>query len=473
MVRSRSIRTRLLVALLMMTLLTLTISTALSAVLDLRLMRESALRDLEILAAVVGQNCTSALVFDSPDTAARHLATLAAERQVRRAVLTDAAGRHFAVWEQQAGVPDAGPAVTVRQPVRLDAAPLGHIELHARLGELHRQALRYLLLSSLLALATLALALAVALRLQRRIAAPILELADKAQQVSVQQDLSLRMPRRGRVAELDDLIDAFNNMLAGIETREGRIRSQTQALREANDKLRRLAMDLSLLEQSEKARLAEQLHDSPMQKLAVSLLQLESGLGEPDAEGRQLRDTGLTLLREAIGELRTLQFELSPPVLAQSGLPAALAWLAERMAERAGIPITVQLPADTDRAALSRALSITLFQCARELVYNLVKHAEARRGCIRLTWNADSVTLVVTDDGVGFAYPQDRSVVGSVAPDAQQPSPRDSPTTSGFGLYSIRERVALLDGSLDIDTGPQGTRVSIQLPRQDRDGSPT
>jgi signal transduction histidine kinase len=83
------------------------------------------------------------------------------------------------------------------------------------------------------------------------------------------------------------------------------------------------------------------------------------------------------------------------------------------------------------------------------------------------------VTLVVTDDGVGFAHPQDRSVAGSVAPDAQQPSPRDSPTTSGFGLYSIRERVALLDGSLDIDTGPQGTRVSIQLPRQDRDGSPT
>jgi nitrogen fixation/metabolism regulation signal transduction histidine kinase len=107
---------------------------------------------------------------------------------------------------------------------------------------------RYLLLSGLLALATLALALAVALRLQRRIAAPILELVDKARQVSVQQYLSLRMPRRGHVAELDDLIDAFNNMRAGIETREGRIRSQAKALREANDTLRRLAMDLSLLD---------------------------------------------------------------------------------------------------------------------------------------------------------------------------------------------------------------------------------
>ncbi|WP_295886055.1 CHASE sensor domain-containing protein [uncultured Thiohalocapsa sp.] len=472
MARTRSIRTRLLLALLTMTLLTLAVSTLLSAALDLRLMRASALRDLEILAAVVGENCTSALVFDSPDTAARHLATLAAERQVQRAELLDAAGRRFALWQQPAGGPAAGPAVAVRHELHLDGAPLGAIVLQARLGELHRQVLHYLWLSALLALATLVVALLVALRLQRRIAAPLSSLAETARQVSAQQDLSLRMPPHGRVAELDDLIDAFNSMLAGLESREGRIQQQAAALHTANTKLRALAVDLSLLEQSEKARLAEQLHDSPMQKLALALLQLENGLAEPDAEGRQLTDSGLTLLREAIGELRTLQFELSPPVLAQSGLPAALQWLAKRMGERAGLPIAVHLPAAGEGIDLSRTQSVTLFQCARELVYNLVKHAEASRGRIELTWDAARVALEVADDGVGFAHTMD-TTAASATPHPGQPAPVSSPAAGGFGLYSIRERVALLDGRLRIHTGPHGTRVSIHLPRDSGAGSTT
>ena len=456
----RSLGGRLLQALLAMTLLTLAISTALSAVLDLRLLRENALRDLQVLAAVVGENCISALVFDSPKTAERHLATLAAERQVRRAVLMDAAGRRFAAWEGSAVAPAVGPSVSVSHALRFDDAPLGHIELHARLDELHRQALRYLALSAGLALATLAMALVVALRLRRRIAAPILELADKARQVSARQDLSLRMARRERITEVDTLIGAFNGMLAGIAAREGRIEAQSAALREANDKLRRLAMDLSLMEQTEKSRLATLLHDSPMQKLALAVIQLETGLMEPDAEGRQLIETGLTLLREASAELRSLQFELSPPVLEQAGLPAALAWLAERMGKRGGIPIIYRMPAGDASAwpHLSRALSVTLFQCARELVYNLIKHAGASCGRIELRIDTHRVRLTVVDDGGGFPA-QDRVDT----PGAEGVGSR------GFGLYSNRERVRLLRGELHIDSGPDGTRIDILLPLDDQD----
>lgn len=455
MARRNSIRSRLLRALLAVALLTLAISAALSAALDLRILRDGAERDLQILAAVVGENCISALVFDSPETARRHLATLAAERQVRRAVLADAAGRRFAAWEEPGGGPGAGPDVTVTHALQLDGEPVGRITLHARLGELHRQALRYLLLSGALALATLALVLVVVLRLQRRIAAPILALADRARQVAAQQDLSLRVTRHSQVAELDTLIDALNTMLAGIEAREGRIRAQAAALGAANEKLRRLAMDLSLMEQSEKSRLAALLHDSPMQKLALAQMQLESGLHEPDAEGRQLTETGLDLLREASAELRTLQFELSPPVLEQEGLPAALAWLAERMGERGDLLIDCRLPAAdaADLPPLSRALSVTLFQCARELVYNMIKHACASRGSIALDIDAESVYLSVADDGRGFR-----------APAASAPGDDGSGVRGGFGLYSIRERVHLLHGDLHIDTAPAGTRVSIRLP---------
>jgi signal transduction histidine kinase len=295
----------------------------------------------------------------------------------------------------------------------------------------------------------------VVLRLQRRIAAPILALADRARQVAAQQDLSLRVTRRPRVAELDTLIDALNTMLAGIEAREGRIRAQAAALGEANEKLRRLAMDLSLMEQSEKSRLAALLHDSPMQKLALAQMQLESGLHEPDAEGRQLIEAGLGLLREASAELRTLQFELSPPILEQEGLPAALAWLAERMGERGDLPIECRLPAAdaADRPPLSPALSVTLFQCARELVYNMIKHAYASRGSIALDIDAESVCLSVADDGRGFR-----------APAASTPTDDGNGVRGGFGLYSIRERVHLLHGDMHIDTAPSGSRVSIRLP---------
>ncbi|WP_200237374.1 sensor histidine kinase [Thiohalocapsa halophila] len=135
-------------------------------------------------------------------------------------------------------------------------------------------------------------------------------------------------------------------------------------------------------------------------------------------------------------------------------------------------------PADQP-VVLSRVLSVTLFQCARELVYNLIKHADASQGSIELAWDDASVTLVVADDGVGLARsappadgdaPDYRHTDGTAPP--QRPlSAVDSVATGGFGLYSIRERVALLDGTLSIDSGPRGTRARILLPRRAAAGS--
>jgi signal transduction histidine kinase len=82
------------------------------------------------------------------------------------------------------------------------------------------------------------------------------------------------------------------------------------------------------------------------------------------------------------------------------------------------------------------------------------------------------VALEVADDGVGFAHTM-ATAAASATPHPGQPAPVNSPAAGGFGLYSIRERVALLDGSLRIDTGPHGTRVSIHLPRDGGAGSTT
>jgi signal transduction histidine kinase len=153
--------------------------------------------------------------------------------------------------------------------------------------------------------------------------------------------------------------------------------------------------------------------------------------------------------------------------------------IAERMGQRGGIPISWRMPPADQPVVLSRALSVTLFQCARELVYNLIKHAGASQGSIELVWDDASVTLLVADDGVGFSRSAP-AVGGNAAVDwpatdttarEHRQTAADSAAIGGFGLYSIRERVALLDGTVSIDSGTRGTRVRIHLPRRTSAGS--
>jgi signal transduction histidine kinase len=215
--------------------------------------------------------------------------------------------------------------------------------------------------------------------------------------------------------------------------------------------LRRLALDLSLLKEAERAQLASELHDSPMQKLALAQMQIGSASRGCDQEAEQALRAGIELLREGIAELRTLQFELSPPVLEQKGLPAALEWLAASTQARWGIPMTYSQAGPPP--ALSRDLSVILFQSARELVYNLIKHAQARSGAIGLASDPAGLVLSVEDDGVGFLEPMPG---GEVVVEPGQ--------GGRFGLYSVRERIALLGGSLDISPLAPGSRVIIRLP---------
>jgi signal transduction histidine kinase len=228
---------------------------------------------------------------------------------------------------------------------------------------------------------------------------------------------------------------------------------RTGELADANARLRRSALDLSLSDEAARARLAGELHDSPMQKLALAQMQVEAAARDPeDAETTQLLGAGQALLREAIAELRTLQFDLSPPVLARQGLAAALAWLAESTQTRWGIQMTCAVQPDLPQPG--HEASVILFQCARELVYNLIKHARASRGAIRLQAHEGCLELIVEDDGIGFD------------PDAAQPLPRPD---GGFGLDSVRERLALIAGDLAIEPSSLGTWVRIRFPAERMD----
>jgi signal transduction histidine kinase len=341
--------------------------------------------------------------------------------------------------------------VEVSRVLTLDGQPIGRIFIHARTDELATQVRRYAGLVGLLLLGSLAASLALALRLHRRVAGPILHLAAKTREISALGDYGVRVAEPQCDAEIADLIRGFNAMLEEIQRRDAALASHAEALDRANIKLRVLTTEIALVEERERKRLAAELHDSAMQKLAIAQMQIAAAAEGPDpgqeAVADERLDVGLVLIREALGELRALQLELSPPALYLGGLPQALESLAAHVGSRFGVAIEYNQSGKVP--PLPQDLAVVLYQCARELLYNLVKHAKARRGAIALRASGDWLELAVEDDGVGFA-----GGAGTRAADAR----------GGYGLYSIGERLAVHGGRIEVQSGPQGAQVTMRLP---------
>jgi len=159
------------------------------------------------------------------------------------------------------------------------------------------------------------------------------------------------------------------------------------------------------------------------------------------------------LLGDSLRQLRTLVFDLSPPVLHQAGLFPAIEWLAERIAGQWGL--TVDCERCCDPCDLPEVLSLTLFQGTRELLINLAKHAEAKRAQVHLGFDGHSVEVVVTDDGRGFD-----------AATAPIDSGHDNlGKRGGFGLSCLRSRIEWLGGRFEIESPAEaGSQVRLRVP---------
>ncbi|MCU0919111.1 MAG: transporter substrate-binding domain-containing protein [Burkholderiaceae bacterium] len=223
------------------------------------------------------------------------------------------------------------------------------------------------------------------------------------------------------------------------------------SLNRANARLQRLAKENQLAEERERRRLAAELHDSPMQRLALAQLQFAAAARGGSGTGQAQMTTGLNLMREALDELRTLQFELSPPMLHKEGLEPTLRWLAAHVGERSGVDFEFRGPATMP--PLPQDVAIALFQTARELAYNVARHARATHASIELVVDAAELRLTIADDGQGMARTADDG-------------PR--PGGGGFGLFGVRERLALLGGDLTIGSDANGTRITARMPLRER-----
>lgn len=229
------------------------------------------------------------------------------------------------------------------------------------------------------------------------------------------------------------------------ENLERRVAERTILAERRASQLRALAAELVRAEDRERRRLAELLHDHVQQLLVGAKMQI--GLVKTKSE-ETLQDELERideLLLEALEATRSLSIELSPPILYDQGLAAALRWLAGRLKEQHNFAATVE--ADPAAEPEDEELRNLLFQSARELLLNVIKHAGVSGARIRSSIGSGQILLEVVDEGRGF--------VPSKAEES-----RDS-----YGLFQIRERIDTVGGTFRIESAPgQGTHASISVP---------
>ncbi len=232
---------------------------------------------------------------------------------------------------------------------------------------------------------------------------------------------------------------------------EQRVAERTSELRLRAKQLSRLASEVTLAEQRERQRMAQVLHDHLQQILASAKLRLEMMNRQEGPQQRETADHLRQLLDESIQACRLLTAELSPPILHQAGLGAGLKWLARWMAQKHGLHVDLVLEEDAEPHR--QDLRVLLFQSVRELLFNIVKHAATDKACVKLLRHDEGdIWAVVRDHGQGF----DPAI--ALADEGDQ-------MVRGFGLFSIRERLLLMGGCMEIDSAPgRGTCITLIAP---------
>lgn len=222
--------------------------------------------------------------------------------------------------------------------------------------------------------------------------------------------------------------------------------------------LRSLTSQLALAEERERRRIATRIHDEISQNLAYAKLCI-SALA-PCSEAGKCRATVAEmrrLLDQAIEGTRALAFELSPPMLYELGFEDAVEWLVEQTDEHP--EITCDFRDDGSDKPLMQEVSVTLFRAVRELLANVLRHAQAEHATVLLAQDNGRIQVRVEDDGIGL----DPSVML-----------KTGEVDNRFGLLNIRERVEHLGGEMAMFSNSEGgTTVILSAPLDEQQQVPS
>jgi signal transduction histidine kinase len=254
-----------------------------------------------------------------------------------------------------------------------------------------------------------------------------------------------------RIVRPDREIRFLRSIAQGIRNDQGdlvRIVGATQDITEtvkAEEEMQRVRGALAAARDEESRRIARDLHDDISQRLALLSVDLAAASATPDLSEERAR-TMLTLFRDSVLEIsesvRRISHELHPSIVDTLGLSAALEALCHDSFDRE--KVTVQFQSGVLPDDLHADIATCLYRVTQEALHNVSKHAKAREVSVSIDVVGSSIQLKIDDSGIGF--------------DA-------SSTTDGLGLQSMRERVALVNGSFSVESKiGAGTRIDIEVP---------
>ena len=255
----------------------------------------------------------------------------------------------------------------------------------------------------------------------------------------------------GVIVTFSDITEIKKKSEDAIRARKAFADSLEEKVQERTAQLRAMAVDLTMTEDYERRNYAQDLHDDLGQVLAIIKLKLSSlemvSAHQPVTAIRPQLHEISKMVDQANRSVRSLLLQISPPVLHQLGLIPALEGLVEEMEKNFGIKINCH--DDGKDKPLDQAGTIIVYRSVRELLINIVKHAQvnmAELSCVRVDNQLD---ITISDAGPGFLVPK------TLQPNEEK----------GFGLFSIQERISFIGGSLHIDSRlGAGTTVTLSVP---------
>jgi PAS domain S-box-containing protein len=213
---------------------------------------------------------------------------------------------------------------------------------------------------------------------------------------------------------------------------------------------RSLTRRLVQAEETERRRIAAELHDRVGQNLSALNINLDIMLGALSQAAPQnllmrLHDS-LALVDATAQTLENVMADLRPPLLEEYGLGAALSWYVEEFARRAAIEVEFEDLAAERNRSLRREPAVALFRISQEALNNVAKHAHARHVFVRLEADDADMLLTIRDDGRGF-------------------DPKSEARASRLGMRTMKERVVAADGTLELESAPgKGTTLRARVP---------
>jgi len=260
-----------------------------------------------------------------------------------------------------------------------------------------------------------------------------------------------------------EIIDVINNHQLALIKKNGRWTLTKNAERkraeqrafEYQQQLRSLVSELSLTDERERHRIATELQERINQSLAISKIKLDAL--RHTVSGKELNialDEICSALGKSIRDVRSLVFDMSSPILYELGFEAAVAdWLTTEIRQKHAI--ATEFEDDGQKKPLDKDIHALLFRDVRELLTNVVKHAQAKKVKVSVLRVNDQIRIIVEDDGIGFDSIK-------IADEAIK--------EGGFGLFSIRQRLEQLGGNLEINSKPNcGCTVIMTAPLKQDD----